>query len=157
MKIAIFGGSFNPVHNEHVNIVRAAIKALNLDKVIILPTFITPQKDGRLKATAEQRLEICRIAFKEVDRAEVSDYEISRGGVSYSYLTCEHFAQKYPDAERYFILGADMLDNFSAWKYPERILNAVTLAVCARVDGAALESSLKNFEEKFHKKAVAFN
>ncbi len=50
-----------------------------------------------------------------------------------------------------------MLDNFSAWKYPERILNAVTLAVCARVDGAALESSLKNFEAKFNKKAVAFN
>ena len=157
MKIAIFGGSFNPVHNEHVNIVRAAISALNLDKVIILPTFITPKKDGKLFVTAQQRLEMCRIAFKEVDRAEVSDYEISRGGVSYSYITCEHFAQKYPEDERYFILGADMLENFSDWKYPERILNAATLAVCARVDGSALKKILDGFEARFHKKAVAFN
>ncbi|MDE7452808.1 MAG: nicotinate (nicotinamide) nucleotide adenylyltransferase [Clostridia bacterium] len=157
MKIAIFGGSFNPVHNEHVNIVRAAVKALNLDKVIILPSFITPKKDGRLTATAQQRLEMCRLAFNEVDRAEVSGYEITRGGVSYSYITCEEFAKKYPADERYFILGADMLDDFLNWKNPERILSAVKLAVCARVDGEGLRTSLKNFEARFKTKPVSFN
>ena len=157
MKIAIFGGSFNPVHNEHVNIVRAAISALNLDRVIILPTGTTPKKDGRITATAIQRLDMCRLAFADIECAEVSDFEIARGGVSYSYITCEHFAEKYPADERYFILGADMLDNFPSWKFTERILNCVTLAVCARVDGEGLKTSLKNFEARFHKKAVPFN
>ncbi|MDE6868321.1 MAG: nicotinate (nicotinamide) nucleotide adenylyltransferase, partial [Clostridia bacterium] len=157
MKIAIFGGSFNPVHNEHINIVRAAINALKLDKVIIMPTFCTPAKDGRITATASERLEMCRIAFSDVERAEVSSFEIERGGVSYSYLTCEEFAKKYPKDERYFIIGSDMLENFPLWKYPKRILNAVTLAVCARVDSGALNTALKNFEARFNTKAQAFN
>lgn len=146
MKIALFGGSFNPVHTEHVNIVKAAIRGLNLDKVIIIPSHITPLKSGRMAASGEDRLNMCRLAFADVDGAEVSDFELRRGGISYSYLTCREFKKRYPKDDLFFILGADMYESFPTWKYPEEILKCVTLAVCAR------EKPLKLTETK----AVAF-
>ena len=118
MRIAIYGGAFNPVHNEHVNIAIAAVKRLELDKLIIMPTFRSPHKSGQLIARAKDRLEMCRLAFAGIPCAEVSDYEIKRGGVSYSYLTCRHFKKLFKDDELYFIIGADMLESFSLWREP---------------------------------------
>ena len=91
MKIAIFGGSFNPVHNEHINIVLAAKQTLGLDKVIVVPAFISPDKSGVMTARAKDRLKMCRLAFEGADGVEISDCEIKRGGISYSYITCRRF------------------------------------------------------------------
>lgn len=132
MKTAIFGGTFNPVHKEHVNIVLSAQRELGLDKVIVVPSAVTPQKSGRIVISGEHRLNMCRLAFDGIDDVEVSDYELKQGGVSYSYLTCEEFAKRHKGDKLYFIVGADMFENFSSWKYPERILAKVTLAVCSR-------------------------
>ena len=84
MKVAIFGGTFNPVHNEHINIVKAAIRSLALDKVIIMPSNVTPAKSGRMLADSADRLNMCKIAFASVPKAVVSDFEITRSGISYS-------------------------------------------------------------------------
>ena len=97
MKTAIFGGAFNPVHNEHINMVKSAVAGLGLDRVIVIPTFISPHKSGCLSARAKDRLEMCRLAFNGI--AEVSDYEVKRGGISYSYVTCRHFKKLYEDDE----------------------------------------------------------
>ena len=154
MKVAIFGGSFNPVHKEHINIVKAAIKSLALDKVIIMPSYITPSKSGRMFASAADRLNMCRLAFESIDKVVVSDYEISQSGISYSYLTCRRFKEKYPEDTRYFIIGGDMLENFGEWKYPEEILKCVTLAVCAREDENRCKTALDNFSARFGKQIV---
>ncbi len=156
MKVAIFGGSFNPVHNEHINIVKAAINELSLDKVIIMPSNITPAKNGRMFASARDRLNMCKLAFKSVPETEVSDFEIEQSGVSYSYLTCRRFVKRYPDAERYFIVGGDMFENFHKWKYPEEILKCVTLAVCARGCGDRLNTAVKDFYSRFKKEVSLF-
>ncbi|MDE6597799.1 MAG: nicotinate (nicotinamide) nucleotide adenylyltransferase [Clostridia bacterium] len=148
MNIAIFGGSFNPVHNGHINLVKAAKTALKLDKVIIMPTFVTPKKVGRLGITTYARSELCRKAFEGI--AEVSDYEMNKGGVSYSYETCEHFKKQYPNDKLYFLMGADSYSTFPDWKLPLRILDCVTLAVCDRGDKENLERADKNFKKKFH-------
>lgn len=148
MKIALFGGSFNPVHREHVNIVKAAIKAYGFDKVIVMPTHVTPRKHNRLVDPAA-RLEMCRLAFGGIERVEVSDYEIANSGVSYSYLTCREFKNRYSADERYFILGADMLENFPKWKNPLEILECVNLLVCAREEEQSLENALKSFKSIF--------
>lgn len=132
MKIAIFGGSFNPVHKEHVNIVLSAKRELGFDRVIVIPSAVTPKKDGRITVSSEHRLNMCRLAFDGIKGVEVSDYEIQKGGISYSYLTCEEFSKRFKEDNLYFIVGADMFENFSMWKYPERILDKVTLAVCSR-------------------------
>lgn len=132
MKIALFGGSFDPVHREHVNYVRAAIRELSLDLVIVMPSRLAPHKRLGAQADGEARLQMCRIAFEHEPRVRVSDFELSQDGVSYSYLTCRAFAKRYPDAERYFLVGADMLEDFFTWKQPEDILNHVTLVACGR-------------------------
>ena len=157
MKVAIFGGSFNPVHNEHVNIVKAAIKCLSLDKVIIMPSNITPAKSGRMFASANDRLNMCQIAFADIPEAVVSDFEILKSGISYSYLTCREFKKRYPDSERYFIIGGDSLEHFHEWKYPEEILKCVTLAVCAREETARLEKAKNDFAVCFGKRIEEFN
>lgn len=149
MRIAIFGGAFNPVHREHVHLARAAVEELKLDKIIIMPTAVSPHKSGRLSADFWQRFEMCRLAFACIPQAEISNYELTRGGVSYSYLTCRHFAELYSDAERYFIIGADMLENFPQWKNPEDILKNFSLAACAREDGKSFETYLRQVEERF--------
>lgn len=157
MKIAIYGGAFNPVHSEHVNIAAAAKKMLGLDKIIVVPTFISPHKSGNMSARGKDRLEMCRLAFDGVDGVEVSDYELKRGGVSYSYVTCRHFKKLYPEDELYFIIGSDLLSGFHLWREPEEILKCVTLAVCARVDAGALSATeIKKFMSRFNKELVIF-
>lgn len=156
MKIALFGGTFNPVHKEHINIVKAAIESLSLDRVIVMPSYVTPQKDGKMVASCTDRLNMCRLAFESVPNVTVSDYEILKERISYSYLTCEEFKKRYPGDERYFIIGGDMLENFPEWKYPEKILNCVTLAVCAREDIGKLDSAERTFKERYGKDIVKF-
>ncbi len=157
MKIAIFGGTFNPVHLEHVNLVKSAASALNADKIIIIPTALTPNKTGKMMADDSQRLEMCRLAFKDIPNAEISDMEIAAGGVSYSYITCEKLAQTYPDAQRYFIMGCDMLENFPEWRYPERILACTDIAACAREDSGEFAAAVRNFEERYLKTVTKIN
>lgn len=150
MKIAIFGGAFNPVHKEHINLAKAAVEGLKLDKLIIMPSAVSPHKSGKLAVNFWQRYEMCRIAFKDIPQAEVSNYELTKGGVSYTYLTCQHFYELYPDAERYLIVGADMLDSFPRWKNPEKIISSFRLAACARGDKESLDSFKKTTERTFN-------
>lgn len=132
MKVGIFGGSFDPVHNEHVAIARSAIKQLGLDKLFIIPAYVAPHKKDKALTDGALRLKLCRAAFKGLDGAEACDYELSCGGTSYSYLTCGHFAALYPNAERFFIMGEDMLIDFPTWKNPEEITRLFDIAVCRR-------------------------
>lgn len=157
MKVAIFGGAFNPVHREHVNLARAAVRELELDKIIIMPTAVSPHKGGRLAADFWQRFEMCRLAFASVPQAEISNFELTRGGVSYTYLTCEHFAEIYKDAKRYFIIGADMLENFPQWKKPEKILETFSLAACARENQEGFEESKARVENLFSTKVATIS
>ena len=140
-KIAIFGGTFNPVHLEHKNLVKRAIEELNLDKLIIVPTNIPPHKKTEL-ASGEDRINMLKLCFLEEEKVEVSDFEIKSGGTSYSYLTVEHFKSAYPNDQLFFLVGGDMLKDFKTWKFPERILASATLAVFHR------EGFLYNEEEE---------
>ncbi len=157
MKIAIFGGAFNPVHREHVNLARAAVRELGLDKIIIMPTAVSPHKSGRIVADFWQRYEMCRLAFASVPQAEISNFELTHGGVSYTYLTCEHFAEIYKDAKKWFLIGADMLENFPQWKHPERILESFSLAACAREKQEGFEESKSRVESLFSTKVATIS
>ena len=129
-KIGIFGGTFNPVHIEHVALAKSAIEELNLDKLIVMPTFLSPHKE-KSPAPATDRINMLKIAFSDILKVEISDFEIQKQGKSYTYQTIEHFSQD-KDAKLYFIVGGDMLVNFKTWRYPERILKGATLAVFSR-------------------------
>ncbi|MCD8200929.1 MAG: nicotinate (nicotinamide) nucleotide adenylyltransferase [Clostridia bacterium] len=155
IKIGIFGGTFNPVHIEHVNLVKAAMEELGLTSVIIMPSAKTPGKTGKTLASDEDRLEMCRLAFDKPNM-KVSSFEIDGGGISYSYKTCEYYAKQYPFAEFYLIVGGDRVEDFHTWKNPERILRSAKLAACAREDDAKFALAVERFREKFGDRIVTF-
>lgn len=149
-RIGILGGTFNPVHVEHVALAKNALEELKLDKLFVMPTFISPHKNSA-PAPAEDRTNMLKIAFSGEEKIIVSDYEIQKQGKSYTYLTVEHFKNTF-DAKLFFICGGDMLTNFKTWKYPERILNACDLAVFGREEVFTdYEKEKKYFKERFNK------
>ncbi|MBQ8322698.1 MAG: nicotinate (nicotinamide) nucleotide adenylyltransferase [Clostridia bacterium] len=153
MRIGIFGGSFDPVHMEHIRLAESAVKTLALDKLFVMPAFAPPHKKGKILSPDHDRLQMCRWAFAGREKIEVSDYEIKKEGTSYTYLTCRYFREKYPNAELFWLVGTDMLRNFPTWKNPESILNDVTLAVCARNEKVGwAEAEEEKFYERFGKK-----
>ncbi len=155
MRIGIFGGSFDPVHIEHIRVAQAAIQTLGLDRLLIMPAFAPPHKKGRVLADNQARLEACRLAFSGVEKAEVCDFEIKQGGLSYTYLTCRHFKEIYSGAELFWLVGTDMLRDFPTWKNPDDILSCATLAVCARNEKTDwLEREQALFFERFGKNFV---
>ena len=153
----MFGGTFNPVHNEHVKTVAAAINELKLDKLFIVPTFLPPHKNVS-PASSTDRINMLKIAFRGFDKVEISDFELLNAGKSYSFITAEHFKKLYPDAEIFMIVGGDMLKDFKTWKNPERILNAVRIAAVFREDYAFDEKAEREyFKSVFGKDFVLLN
>ena len=153
MRIAVFGGSFDPVHTEHVKLVEFALSELALDRLFVMPAYAPPHKKGKMLSPDEDRLEMCRLAFAHLEKVEVSDYEIKKGGVSYTYLTCKHFKEQYGDAELFWLVGTDMLRDFPTWKNPQEILSYATLAVCGRNEKQAwIEEEQTKFFQLFGKK-----
>ncbi len=153
MRIGIFGGSFDPAHVEHVRLACAAVENLSLDKLLVMPAHTPPHKKNKRLSSDQERLELCRLAFADCPQAEVSDYELCRGGTSYTYLTCRHFKEIYPDAELFWLVGTDMLRDFPSWRNPEDILDHATLAVCARNEAPGwLEEEQTSFYARFRRR-----
>lgn len=151
-KTGIFGGTFNPVHKDHIAMARAATEKLSLDRLIVVPTFIPPHKEVSL-APAKDRLAMLSLAFSEDENVEVSDYETQRGGKSYTYLTVEHFSG---EGKLFFIVGGDMLADFKTWRYPKRILAAAELAAFGRLGFAEdAEKEREYFKKTFGKEFIA--
>ncbi len=149
-RIGIYGGTFNPPHIGHITAAAQAVEALGLDKLLLIPDRIAPHKQlpGN-SATPQQRLDMIRIAAKGCPKAEVSDMELKREGVSYTYITVEQLRKDYPDAKLYLLMGTDMFLSFPSWREPERILQHVTLAVMYRGDkgeAAAIEAQKAKME-----------
>ncbi len=156
-RIAVFGGTFNPVHLEHKMLVKSAIKELGLDKIIVVPTNIPPHKITDL-ASGEDRINMLKACFSDEEKVEISDFEIENGGTSYSYITVEYFKSLYSEDELFFLVGGDMLKDFKTWKNPERILSLATLAVFLREDFAcSLKEEEEYFYKTFNKKFVTLN
>ena len=134
MKIAMFGGSFNPIHNGHIMLANAFQKELSLDKVLIIPTYIPPHKQRDYSVSPQQKLEMCRLAVKDMPFAEVCDIEIKRQGASYTYMTLQELKKIYPHDELYLITGADMFMTIHQWKNPEIIFNLAVICGVPRND-----------------------
>ena len=133
MKILLFGGTFDPVHNEHVKLVKGGIKELSPDKVVIIPALVPPHKSAA-SVGAHDRLNMAELAFSFDKKIEVSDIEIKRGGQSYTYLTATYFRELYPDAEIFFLIGGDSFFDFDKWVHPEIIAEKCKIVVVSRVE-----------------------
>lgn len=130
-RIGIFGGSFDPPHIGHLQAARQAAAALRLDKLLMLPVYAPPHK-ASLQASAQQRLDMMRIACQGDPVLQACDLEIQRGRISYTYETVLQVRALYPEASIFVLMGSDMFPTFHNWKNPEIILSQATLAVFCR-------------------------
>ena len=137
MKILLYGGSFDPPHNGHLNNLRAAIRRVHPDKVVVMPAGLSPFKQ-QTAAPAALRLEMCS-CFRELGQAvpqvEICGWEIAQaeaGNRNYTVLTVEMLARKYPDAQLYLGIGSDMLLSFDGWHRWQDILRIAHLVVVSR-------------------------
>ena len=149
-KLVFFGGTFDPPHIEHINMVKAVKKEINPDKIIIMPTFIPPHKKVFMTATASDRLKMCELAFGDIGDVEISDWEIRQKGKSFSCLTVKSLAEKHKGYDILFLMGTDMISTFHKWKNPTEILKYSTPLLCVR-DGEniSVEESENSFLERF--------
>ncbi|MBQ8058151.1 MAG: nicotinate (nicotinamide) nucleotide adenylyltransferase [Ruminococcus sp.] len=145
MKTAIFGGSFNPIHNAHVKLASRFVDEALLDSVIFVPTFVTPLKDNSSVVSSEHRLKMCELALKRYDSFFVSDVEIKRGGLSYSSDTIAYFKVLYPEDDLFFIMGADMFLTLEKWHEFQYIFDNVTILTAPR-DDCDYDKLVKKFE-----------
>ena len=130
MRKAIYGGSFNPIHLDHIALCRQIKNEFSLDRVILIPTSKTPLKDNSYLVSDEHRLNMCRLAAADDDFIEVSDIEIQRKGLSY---TSDTIAQlKNDEDELFLIVGADMFMTLEKWHDFKYIFENVTVLTIPR-------------------------
>ena len=153
MRVGIYGGTFSPVHNGHVAAAKAFMEQMWLDILYIIPTGITPHKVMKGDATAKDRLEMCRLAFAEMDGVIVSDLEIRREGKSYTVDTLRELYD--PDGRLFLLMGTDMLLTLDQWREPEEIFKLCYPVYIRREEDAALDGriveKITSYQERFGK------
>lgn len=131
-RVALFGGTFDPVHLGHLHLASLAREAGDLDEVRFLPCRISPHKLGRATAAGEDRLEMLRLATQDIPWMTVDDYELHGPEPSYSYATAEAMAAREPGVEWFWLMGGDQWEALPRWKNPERLAELATFLVLAR-------------------------
>jgi len=131
MAVALFGGSFDPPHNGHLEIVQVALQTLDVEKIIVLPTFLNPFKSTSFAPSALRLLWLKKL-FKTFEKVEVSDYESAKEKSTYTIESVRHFKQLYD--EIYFIIGADNLEHLEKWHKFDELNTLVTWVVAHRDD-----------------------
>lgn len=132
MKTGIYGGSFDPVHNGHINAAKTFMEELSLDRIIVVPAYCSPFKKGLAVTPSQHRLNMCNIAFGGLAGFEVSDIEIKREDEGYMSDTVAEIRELNPDDELYLLLGGDQLLIFDKWHAWSKIADEATVAAAAR-------------------------
>ena len=145
MKLGIFGGTFNPLHIGHEEMVRAFLKEVKPDRLLLIPNHLPPHKEAKQLASEADREQMLRLAFGDEPACEIDTREFRRKGKSYTYDTVVSLKDEYPDAQMYLLVGGDSFQNFEKWYRFEDLLQMVTLTAFAR-EG---EKDLKKTAERY--------
>jgi len=145
-RVGILGGTFNPPHIGHLVCASEAAAQLELDRVLLTPVAVPPHKQGPRGPGPIERLELCRLAAAGDERLEVCDFEVVRGGTSYTVDTLRELHARSPADELTFILGGDIALGLASWREPEAVLELATLAVAERT-GATPRDIEESFEQ----------
>lgn len=132
MRLGLFGGSFDPVHFGHLLLAESCREQQRLDRVLFLPAATPPHKQGFERTSGIRRAEMLELAAGGHEPFGVSRFEIDRGGVSYTVETLRHFRQEAPDAELFFLMGADMLYDLPHWREAAVVCQLATPIVVRR-------------------------
>lgn len=146
MKIALFGGSFNPIHRGHLTLAQTALRACRLDRVVFLPTGHPPHKPADL-APSRHRLHMVRLGIRRNMAFRVSDWEIKRRKTTYTYQALAHFRRRFPKAELFFLMGSDSLRDIPNWRKGWGLLRLCPFLV-GRRPGASLPRITKRLRDR---------
>lgn len=131
-KIALFGGTFDPVHLGHLHLAGLARTALSLDEIRFLPCRISPHKPDTPPTPSADRLQMLRLATAGLPWAVVDDFEVRREGPSFSWQTAQAMKQQFPDARLFWIMGSDQWEALPRWAEPEQLAKCVEFIVFPR-------------------------
>lgn len=132
MKIGIYGGSFDPVHNGHINLARYVLSHTDLDEIWLIVSPLNPLKPQGYVASDNERLDMARIATEGVKGVEVSDFEFSLPIPSYTYNTLSHLRKQYPEDDFKLVIGGDNWASFANWRNPGEIISEFGVIVYPR-------------------------
>lgn len=116
MKIGFLGGSFDPVHFGHLIAAQDVLEQFHLDRLILVPAAQAPLKPQDVQSSPDDRLAMLRAAIEWDKRLEISDYELRKGGISYTIDSVRHFRALFPGDELFWIIGGDQLPLLHKWK-----------------------------------------
>ncbi len=155
-RIGILGGTFDPIHMGHKILGCAAMREAELEKLIVMPTYIQPFKQDRETADSAHRLKMAELCFKGIEGVEVSDFEIEKGTVSYTYDTLSALERVYPERDLFFILGADSLLLLDTWYKGIELLENFSFITGLRpgYDEEIVISKAKEYKEKYGSEVI---
>jgi len=162
-RYGIIGGTFDPIHYAHLYIAYEAKEQLNLDEVIFIPAGKQPLKANNIVTDSKLRYEMVKIATEPFEEFSVSNYEIEKGGLSFTYETLQYFKEKNDlqneEKEFFFITGADCLISIEKWRDVQKIFSLATLVVFTR-DGISKREIIerkKRIEKKYNGKIIVLD
>lgn len=136
-KIGILGGTFNPIHNTHIEMARAALSNYNLSEIWVMPAKIPPNKLGMEIVADSHRYEMVKLALEGENNIFPSDFELLRDDVSYTSDTLILLKEKYPDTEFYLIIGGDSVLYLEDWHEPQTIFDNAVILYVSRIGSDA--------------------
>lgn len=148
-KIGIMGGSFDPIHIAHMIIAEKFYSQMNLDKVIIIPTYISPFKveNTETKTGINHRINMLQLAIEDNQIFELDLFEIDNEEISYTYKTIKYLSRKYSDSRLFLLIGADNAKSFMKWKNWDDLLKMVTLTIAARPGYDELDKTIEDLAQ----------
>lgn len=145
-KIGILGGTFDPIHNGHLITARYVLEKRKLDKIIFIPCNISPHKTEQLSSAPFHRLNMVKLSIENLPYFDLSDFELTKGDISFTFETLQHLKKEYSTLE--LIIGYDNLIVFDKWNYPDEIIKIAQLVVMKR------ETDIEEKRNRFFDQAV---
>lgn len=156
-RVGIYGGSFNPPHLGHILAAKEFRRKLELDLLLLIPAAVPPHKElPEGSADAKTRVELLRLAAKDLPFAQIDELELAREGASYTVDTLRALRVKYPEDELYLCVGTDMFRTFASWYQPHDICKMARIAMAHRVDADREELSVlaEQFRQEFQEEPI---
>ena len=138
-RIGLFGGSFDPVHNGHLEIARESLLQFKLDRVLFIPAAQSPLKEHSPCTCDKERIDMLELTISRDERFEICLDEIERGGVSYSFETANSVQQRFPEAQLFWILGGDQAQQLGQWRNIKTLAKTVEF-ICLPRNGEELSN-----------------
>jgi nicotinate-nucleotide adenylyltransferase len=152
-RIALFGGTFDPIHNGHLKAAEGVQEFFAFDRILFIPSYIPPHKESEDVASAEHRLKMVELALSLHERFFPSSVEIDAMGTSYSIVTLNKIKDIFPQTEIFFLLGVDAFLEIETWKDYEDVLEQCSFIVMSR-PGYYLHDAKKTLTDKYDRRMV---